>query len=65
MLGAIQRIVSAVIREQIVTLAPPRTAPSDVGVPKEEAEEGAPVHTPPMAGRQGAPPFIPQEVPPQ
>ncbi|KAL0412312.1 UNVERIFIED_CONTAM: hypothetical protein Slati_3820900 [Sesamum latifolium] len=40
MLGAIQSIVSAAIREQIVTLAPPRTStPSDVGVPEEEAEE--------------------------
>ncbi|KAL0413163.1 UNVERIFIED_CONTAM: hypothetical protein Sradi_1518000 [Sesamum radiatum] len=60
MLGAIQGIVSAAIREQIVTLAPPRTAtPSDVGVPEEEAEEGTPAHAPPMAGRQGAFPFIP------
>ncbi|KAL0449477.1 UNVERIFIED_CONTAM: hypothetical protein Slati_1504100 [Sesamum latifolium] len=66
MLGVIQRIVLAVIQEQITTLVPPRTAtPSDVDVPEEEAEEGAPVFAPPIAGRQGAPPLAPQEVPPQ
>ncbi|KAL0444171.1 UNVERIFIED_CONTAM: hypothetical protein Slati_2139800 [Sesamum latifolium] len=44
------------IQEQIVTLAPLRTATtSDVGVPEEEAEEGAPAHAPPTAGRQGLP----------
>ncbi|KAL0430438.1 UNVERIFIED_CONTAM: hypothetical protein Sradi_0669800 [Sesamum radiatum] len=44
MLGAIQRIVSTAIREQIATRVPTRIAnPSDVDVPKEEAEEGAPV----------------------
>ncbi|KAL0416458.1 UNVERIFIED_CONTAM: hypothetical protein Slati_3477700 [Sesamum latifolium] len=66
MLGAIQRIVSTAIWEQIITLVPPRIAtPSDLGVPEEEAEEGAPVLVPPMAGRQGVPPLVRQEVPPQ
>ncbi|KAL0408343.1 UNVERIFIED_CONTAM: hypothetical protein Sradi_1768700 [Sesamum radiatum] len=64
-LGAIQRIVSAAIREQFVTLASPLTAtPSDMGALEEEAEEGVPAHAPPTAGRRGAPSFIIQEVPP-
>ncbi|KAL0367202.1 UNVERIFIED_CONTAM: hypothetical protein Sradi_3610300 [Sesamum radiatum] len=43
-LGAVQRIVSATIREQIATLVLAHTAaPSDVDVFEEEAEEGAPV----------------------
>ncbi|KAL0406212.1 UNVERIFIED_CONTAM: hypothetical protein Slati_3935100 [Sesamum latifolium] len=54
MLGAIQRIVSAAIQEQIATLVPARTATlSDVDVLEEEAEEGAPVPAPAMAGRWG------------
>ncbi|KAL0411188.1 UNVERIFIED_CONTAM: hypothetical protein Slati_3708500 [Sesamum latifolium] len=64
MLGAIQRIISAAIRDQIITLAPPRTAtPLDAGVPKEEAEEGTPVPAPPVAGRQGAPPSFHRRFP--
>ncbi|KAL0313567.1 UNVERIFIED_CONTAM: hypothetical protein Sradi_5756000 [Sesamum radiatum] len=65
MLGAIQRIVSEAIREQITTLVPSSIAtPSDVDVPKEEAEEGAPVSAPPIAGRQGAPPLSSSRGPP-
>ncbi|KAL0402281.1 UNVERIFIED_CONTAM: hypothetical protein Slati_4258000 [Sesamum latifolium] len=44
---------------------PPRPTPLDVDVPEKEDEEGAFVLAPPIAGRQGAPPLIPQEVPPQ
>ncbi|KAL0463069.1 UNVERIFIED_CONTAM: hypothetical protein Slati_0194500 [Sesamum latifolium] len=52
--------------EEGATLVPPRIAtPSDVDVPEEEAEEDAPVSAPPIAGRQGALPLAPQEVPPQ
>ncbi|KAL0420857.1 UNVERIFIED_CONTAM: hypothetical protein Slati_3108600 [Sesamum latifolium] len=65
MLGAIQRIVSAAIQEQIATLVPARTAtPFDVDVPEEEAEEGAPVPVPPMAGRQGLPLSFLRRAPP-
>ncbi|KAL0313623.1 UNVERIFIED_CONTAM: hypothetical protein Sradi_5761600 [Sesamum radiatum] len=65
MLGAIQQIISAAIQEQFFMLLPARTAtPSDVDVLEEETEEGAPVATPPMAGRCEAPPTAPQEVPP-
>ncbi|KAL0458938.1 UNVERIFIED_CONTAM: hypothetical protein Slati_0521000 [Sesamum latifolium] len=53
-MGAIQRIVSAAIREQFAVLTPSRTTtPSDVDVPKEVAEEGALVHVLPVARRQG------------
>ncbi|KAL0293221.1 UNVERIFIED_CONTAM: hypothetical protein Sradi_6949900 [Sesamum radiatum] len=66
MLGAIQKIVSAAIREQITTLVPPLIAsPSDVDVPEEEAKEDTHVPAPLIAGRQGAPPLAPQEVHPQ
>ncbi|KAL0394839.1 UNVERIFIED_CONTAM: hypothetical protein Slati_4450100 [Sesamum latifolium] len=52
MLGAIHRIVSVAIPEQITTLVPLRIAtPSNVDVPDEEAEEDAPVPEPPIAGR--------------
>ncbi|KAL0420832.1 UNVERIFIED_CONTAM: hypothetical protein Slati_3106100 [Sesamum latifolium] len=66
LLGAIQQIVSAGIREQVAALTPARMAtPSDVDAPEEEAEEVIPVPVPPMGRRQEAPPPVPQEVPPQ
>ncbi|KAL0446410.1 UNVERIFIED_CONTAM: hypothetical protein Slati_1768900 [Sesamum latifolium] len=65
LLGAIQQIVSAVIREQVAALAPTRVAiPSDVDAPKEEAEGDIPVPVPSVGRRQEAPPPAPQEVPP-
>ncbi|KAL0411499.1 UNVERIFIED_CONTAM: hypothetical protein Slati_3739600 [Sesamum latifolium] len=65
LLGAIQHIVSAVIREQVAALAPTRVAtPSDVEAPEEEAEEVIPVPVPPTGRRLEAPPPVPQEVPP-
>ncbi|KAL0378836.1 UNVERIFIED_CONTAM: hypothetical protein Sradi_3189100 [Sesamum radiatum] len=49
----------------MVTLAPPRTTtPSDVGVPKEEAEEGTPARAPLMAGRQKSSRLYPSGDPP-
>ncbi|KAL0453054.1 UNVERIFIED_CONTAM: hypothetical protein Slati_1283500 [Sesamum latifolium] len=66
LLGNIQQIVSATIREQVAALAPARMAmPSDVDAPEEEAEEVVPVPVPPTDRRQEAPPQVPQEVPPQ
>ncbi|KAL0448744.1 UNVERIFIED_CONTAM: Pro-Pol polyprotein [Sesamum latifolium] len=64
LLGFIQQIVSAVIREQVAALAPTRMAtPSDLEAPKEEAEEVIPVPVPPTGRRLEAPPPVPQEVP--
>ncbi|KAL0411595.1 UNVERIFIED_CONTAM: hypothetical protein Slati_3749200 [Sesamum latifolium] len=52
LLGAIQQIISAAIREQMVTLAPTRVAtPSDVDAPEEEAEGDIPVPAPPVDKR--------------
>ncbi|KAL0434055.1 UNVERIFIED_CONTAM: hypothetical protein Slati_2739800 [Sesamum latifolium] len=66
LMGAIQRIVSAVIREQLAVLTPARTTtPSDEDVPEEVAEEGAPVHMLPITERQGPLLVASQEVPPQ
>ncbi|KAL0388993.1 UNVERIFIED_CONTAM: hypothetical protein Scaly_0256400 [Sesamum calycinum] len=63
LLGAIQPIVSAAIREQMVTLAPVHVATlSDVDVPKEEAEKSAPVPAPSVAARQGPPQLVQQEA---
>ncbi|KAL0405545.1 UNVERIFIED_CONTAM: hypothetical protein Slati_3868400 [Sesamum latifolium] len=48
LLGAIQQIVSATIREQVAALAPTRIAtPSDVEAPEEEPREAVPVPAPP------------------
>ncbi|KAL0399755.1 UNVERIFIED_CONTAM: hypothetical protein Sradi_2318800 [Sesamum radiatum] len=52
LLGTIQQIVSATIREEVAALAPTRVAtPSDVDAPEDEVEEGvlAPI---PLAGRR-------------
>ncbi|KAL0408408.1 UNVERIFIED_CONTAM: hypothetical protein Sradi_1775200 [Sesamum radiatum] len=47
MLGVIQQIVAAVLREHIPATAPPRVAtPSDVEAPEEEAGEEGPVPMP-------------------
>ncbi|KAL0462913.1 UNVERIFIED_CONTAM: hypothetical protein Slati_0178900 [Sesamum latifolium] len=61
MLGAILRLVFTAIREQIATLIPARIATtSDVHVPEEEAEEGAPVPAPapPILKGRGLPPSL-------
>ncbi|KAL0413173.1 UNVERIFIED_CONTAM: hypothetical protein Sradi_1519000 [Sesamum radiatum] len=65
LLGAIQRIVTATLREHVVVIAPTRVAtPFDADAPKEEAGEEAPVPVP-LAGRtQEIPLPEPQEVPP-
>ncbi|KAL0453937.1 UNVERIFIED_CONTAM: hypothetical protein Slati_1371800 [Sesamum latifolium] len=66
LMGAIQRIVSAAIREQLAVLTPARTTtPSNEDVPEEVAEEVAPVHVLPVAKRQGPLLVAYQEVPPQ
>ncbi|KAL0434694.1 UNVERIFIED_CONTAM: hypothetical protein Sradi_0177300 [Sesamum radiatum] len=66
LMGAIQRIVSAAIREQLVVLTPARTiTPSDEDVLEELAEEGAPVHVLPIVERQGPLLVASQKVPPQ
>ncbi|KAL0448636.1 UNVERIFIED_CONTAM: hypothetical protein Slati_1420000 [Sesamum latifolium] len=65
LLGAIQKIVSAAIRQQVAALAPMRMAtPSDVEAPEEEAEEAIPVPVVPIGRRLEAPLPVPQEVPP-
>ncbi|KAL0294021.1 UNVERIFIED_CONTAM: hypothetical protein Sradi_6907500 [Sesamum radiatum] len=64
LLGVIQQIISAAIREPVATLAPVRVAtPSDVDAPKEEAKGNIPVPLPPADRRQGAPPLLPQDIP--
>ncbi|KAL0416352.1 UNVERIFIED_CONTAM: hypothetical protein Slati_3467100 [Sesamum latifolium] len=66
LLGAIQQIVTAALREQAAVRAPTQVAtPSDVEALEEEAGEEAPVPTP-LAGRRREVPIPePQEVPPQ
>ncbi|KAL0405447.1 UNVERIFIED_CONTAM: hypothetical protein Slati_3858600 [Sesamum latifolium] len=65
LMGAIQRIVSVAIREQLIVLTPAcTTTSSDEDVPEEVAEEGAPVHVLPVAERQGPLLVASQEVPP-
>ncbi|KAL0458316.1 UNVERIFIED_CONTAM: hypothetical protein Slati_0458800 [Sesamum latifolium] len=52
LLGDIQRLVSAAIREHMSALALARIATtSDVDASEEEAEGNVPVPVPPMAGR--------------
>ncbi|KAL0434520.1 UNVERIFIED_CONTAM: hypothetical protein Slati_2786300 [Sesamum latifolium] len=66
LLGAIQHIVAAALREHVATTAPPRVAtPSDADIPEEEAGEEAPVPVPLMGRRREIPLPEPQEVPPQ
>ncbi|KAL0411627.1 UNVERIFIED_CONTAM: hypothetical protein Slati_3752400 [Sesamum latifolium] len=66
LLGAIQRIVLAAIRKQVVALPPPHIGtPSDVDIFEEEAEGDVLVPMPPVAEKQGPPSLAPQEVPPQ
>ncbi|KAL0446197.1 UNVERIFIED_CONTAM: hypothetical protein Slati_1747600 [Sesamum latifolium] len=66
LLGAIQQIVAAALREHVSATAPPGVAtPSDVETPEEEAGEEAPVPVP-LAGRRWELPLPePQDVPPQ
>ncbi|KAL0445713.1 UNVERIFIED_CONTAM: hypothetical protein Slati_1699200 [Sesamum latifolium] len=66
LLGAIQQIVSAALREHVSKTGYPRVAtPSDVEALEEEAEEEAPVPMP-LAGRRREIPLPePQEVSPQ
>ncbi|KAL0448296.1 UNVERIFIED_CONTAM: hypothetical protein Slati_1386000 [Sesamum latifolium] len=64
LLGAIQQIVSAAIREQVAALAPARIAtPSDVEALEEEPREAVPVPPPPTVWRLDIPSSIPQEFP--
>ncbi|KAL0416427.1 UNVERIFIED_CONTAM: hypothetical protein Slati_3474600 [Sesamum latifolium] len=64
LLGAIQQIVSAAIREQVATLAPVRIAtPSDVEAPEEEPGKAVPVPAPPTIRRSNIPLLVPQEFP--
>ncbi|KAL0463351.1 UNVERIFIED_CONTAM: hypothetical protein Slati_0222700 [Sesamum latifolium] len=66
LLGAIQHIVAAVIREHVPVVTPPRvTPPLEADVPEEEDEEEAPVPMPPAGRRRDIPFPGPQEVPPQ
>ncbi|KAL0434459.1 UNVERIFIED_CONTAM: hypothetical protein Slati_2780200 [Sesamum latifolium] len=64
LLGVIQQIVSAAIREQVAALAPARAAPSDIDAPQKEAEGDIPVPMPQRTGGRGSPLAL-QEVPPQ
>ncbi|KAL0451572.1 UNVERIFIED_CONTAM: hypothetical protein Slati_1135300 [Sesamum latifolium] len=64
LLGAIQQIVAAAIREQVAALAPARiTTPSDVEAPEEEPGEAVPVPAPPIVRRLDIPLTVPQKVP--
>ncbi|KAL0360883.1 UNVERIFIED_CONTAM: hypothetical protein Sradi_3772800 [Sesamum radiatum] len=64
LLGAIQQIVSAAIREQVAALAPGRIAtPSDVEALEEEPGEAVPVPAPPTIRRSDIPSSVPQEFP--
>ncbi|KAL0433506.1 UNVERIFIED_CONTAM: hypothetical protein Slati_2684900 [Sesamum latifolium] len=66
LLGAIQQIVSAAIREQIAAIALIQVAtPSDIEAPEEEAKEGAPTPIPLAGRRQEVLLPAPQEVSPQ
>ncbi|KAL0361944.1 UNVERIFIED_CONTAM: Retrovirus-related Pol polyprotein from transposon [Sesamum radiatum] len=66
LLGAIQQIVAAALREHAPIAAPPRLTPvPEANVPEEEVEEEAPVHVPPIGRRREVPLLGPQEVPPQ
>ncbi|KAL0285827.1 UNVERIFIED_CONTAM: hypothetical protein Sangu_2763000 [Sesamum angustifolium] len=64
MLGAIQRIVSAAIQEQVAMLDPAHVATlSDMDAPEEEVEWDVPLLVPPVGKRQRVPPLVPQKVP--
>ncbi|KAL0401833.1 UNVERIFIED_CONTAM: hypothetical protein Slati_4213200 [Sesamum latifolium] len=64
LLGAIQQIVYAAIREKVTALVPARVAtPSDVEAPEEEPGEAVPVPAPPTVRRLDIPSSIPQEFP--
>ncbi|KAL0406388.1 UNVERIFIED_CONTAM: Retrovirus-related Pol polyprotein from transposon opus [Sesamum latifolium] len=66
LLGAIQQIVAAALREHVPVAAPSRlTPPPEADVPVEEDEEEAPVPVPPAGKRRDIPLPGPQEVPPQ
>ncbi|KAL0434616.1 UNVERIFIED_CONTAM: hypothetical protein Sradi_0169500 [Sesamum radiatum] len=64
LLGAIQQIVSAAVREQVAALAPVCIAtPSDVEVPEEEPGEAVPAPAPPTIRRPDIHSSVPQEFP--
>ncbi|KAL0420377.1 UNVERIFIED_CONTAM: hypothetical protein Slati_3060600, partial [Sesamum latifolium] len=66
LLGAIQQIVSAAVREQVAALAPVRIAtPPDVEAPEEEPGEAAPAPAPalPTIRRPDIHSSVPQEFP--
>ncbi|KAL0378698.1 UNVERIFIED_CONTAM: hypothetical protein Sradi_3175300 [Sesamum radiatum] len=66
LLGAMQLIVSAAIREQVAVLAHARVVtPSNTDAPEEEAEGDISVPVPSADTRQGAPLLAPQDVPPK
>ncbi|KAL0361605.1 UNVERIFIED_CONTAM: hypothetical protein Sradi_3845000 [Sesamum radiatum] len=66
LLGAIQQIVAAVLREHVSVAAPSRLAPApEVEVLEEEGEEEALVPVLPAGRRRGTPLPEPPEVPPQ
>ncbi|KAL0451529.1 UNVERIFIED_CONTAM: hypothetical protein Slati_1131000 [Sesamum latifolium] len=66
LLGAIQQIVAAALREHVPVAAPPRlTPPPEANAPEEEDEEEAPIPVPPACRRRDIPLPGPQEVPPQ
>ncbi|KAL0433761.1 UNVERIFIED_CONTAM: hypothetical protein Slati_2710400 [Sesamum latifolium] len=66
LLGAIQQIVAAALREHVPEAAPPRlTPPPEASAPEEEDEEVAPIPVPPAGRRHDIPLPGPQEVPPQ
>ncbi|KAL0451716.1 UNVERIFIED_CONTAM: hypothetical protein Slati_1149700 [Sesamum latifolium] len=66
LLGAIQQIVAAALREHMSVAAPPRLAPPpEAEVLEEEGEEEAPVPVLPAGRRRDIPRPEPPEVPPQ
>ncbi|KAL0433289.1 UNVERIFIED_CONTAM: hypothetical protein Slati_2663200 [Sesamum latifolium] len=66
LLGAIQQIVAAALREHVPIAAPLRlTLPPEANVPEEEVKEEAPVAVPPTGRGREIPLPGPQEVPPQ
>ncbi|KAL0449066.1 UNVERIFIED_CONTAM: hypothetical protein Slati_1463000, partial [Sesamum latifolium] len=66
LLGAIQQIVAAAVREHAPVATPPQlTPPPEADVPEEEDEEEALVPVPPAGRRRDIPLPGPQEVHPQ
>ncbi|KAL0433572.1 UNVERIFIED_CONTAM: hypothetical protein Slati_2691500 [Sesamum latifolium] len=66
LLGAIQQIVTAALREHVSVAVPPRLAPPpEAEVLEEEGEEEAPVPVLPAGRRREIPRPEPPEVPPQ